>query len=78
MHIHSVARQCAARQYLELLKSGSQDGPLVLIQKAGVDLTKPETLRSAFETFEKSWRNSTRRSRNFEAPLFDDIRQKQP
>ncbi|HNY29138.1 MAG TPA: oligoendopeptidase F, partial [Candidatus Sumerlaeota bacterium] len=40
-------------QYLELLKSGSQDDPLVLIQKAGVDLTKPETLRSAFETFDK-------------------------
>ncbi len=41
-------------QYLNLLKSGSTDDPLVLIQKAGVDLTKPETLRSAFETFDKT------------------------
>jgi len=40
--------------YLNLLRSGGSNDPLVLIQAAGVDLTDRQTLESAFAGFGKS------------------------
>jgi oligoendopeptidase F len=39
-------RQAAIDRYLTLLKSGGSDHPMPLLQKAGVDLGKPETVRA--------------------------------
>ena len=36
----------AIDRYLTLLKSGGSDHPMTLLQKAGVDLSKPETVRA--------------------------------
>jgi oligoendopeptidase F len=41
-----VARQAAVDRYLALLKSGGSDHPMELLKKAGVDLSKPETVRA--------------------------------
>ena len=41
-------------QYLNLLRSGGSDDPLVLINKAGVDLTDRGTLEGAFGSFGES------------------------
>ncbi len=41
-----VARQAAVDRYLTLLKSGGSDHPMALLKKAGVDLSKPETVRA--------------------------------
>lgn len=41
-------------QYLQLLKAGGSNDPLVLIEEAGVDLTDRQTLRSAFEVFSQT------------------------
>lgn len=40
--------------YLNLLRSGGSDDPLTLIRNAGVDLTSPPTMQSAFEGFGQS------------------------
>lgn len=42
----------AAQRYLRLLEAGGSDYPLVLLQRAGVDLTAPEPLRNALAEFE--------------------------
>jgi oligoendopeptidase F len=42
----SAARQAAVDRYLNLLKSGGSDHPMKLLQTAGVDLSKPETVRA--------------------------------
>ncbi len=43
----SPADRAAARErYLTLLKSGSSDHPMALLAKAGVDLSRPETVRA--------------------------------
>jgi oligoendopeptidase F len=39
-------RQFAVDRYLRLLKSGGSDHPMRLLQTAGVDLSKPETVRA--------------------------------
>jgi oligoendopeptidase F len=39
-------RQASIDRYLTLLKSGGSDHPMPLLQKAGVDLGKPETVRA--------------------------------
>jgi oligoendopeptidase F len=39
-------RAAAVDRYLTLLKSGGSDHPMTLLQKAGVDLSKPETVRA--------------------------------
>jgi oligoendopeptidase F len=39
-------------RYVDFLRSGGTDDPLVLLEKAGVDLTIPETYRAAFRQFE--------------------------
>jgi oligoendopeptidase F len=41
-----AGRQAAVARYLALLKSGGSDHPMTLLQKAGVDLSKPETVRA--------------------------------
>lgn len=41
-----VARQAAVDRYLTLLRSGGSDHPMELLKKAGVDLSKPETVRA--------------------------------
>jgi oligoendopeptidase F len=42
-------RREAIDRYLTLLKSGGSDHPMVLLQKAGVDLSKPETVRAVVD-----------------------------
>ena len=39
----------AIERYLTLLKSGGSDYPMTLLQRAGVDLSRPETVRSVVE-----------------------------
>ena len=39
-------RRAAIERYLTLLKSGGSDHPMPLLQRAGVDLSKPETVRA--------------------------------
>jgi oligoendopeptidase F len=39
-------RSAAIERYLTLLKSGGSDHPMPLLQRAGVDLSKPETVRA--------------------------------
>lgn len=42
----AAMRQAAVDRYLALLKSGGSDHPMTLLQKAGVDLSKPETVKA--------------------------------
>jgi oligoendopeptidase F len=42
-------RTAAIDRYLTLLKSGGSDHPMPLLQKAGVDLSKPETIRAVVD-----------------------------
>jgi hypothetical protein len=46
--------------YLAFLKSGGSDFPIALLQKAGVDLTKPESILTSLDEFDSwsaSWRS---------------------
>jgi oligoendopeptidase F len=46
----SVAeRRAAIDRYLALLKSGGSDHPMALLQRAGVDLSKPQTVRAVVD-----------------------------
>jgi oligoendopeptidase F len=40
------SRAAAVERYLTLLKSGGSDHPMALLQRAGVDLSQPETVRA--------------------------------
>jgi oligoendopeptidase F len=42
-------RKGAIDRYLTLLKSGGSDHPMTLLQRAGVDLSKPETIRAVVD-----------------------------
>jgi oligoendopeptidase F len=42
-------RATAIDRYLTLLKSGGSDHPMPLLQRAGVDLSKPETVRAVID-----------------------------
>jgi oligoendopeptidase F len=42
-------RASAIDRYLTLLKSGGSDHPMALLQRAGVDLSKPETVRAVVD-----------------------------
>ena len=42
-------RAATIDRYLTLLKSGGSDHPIALLQRAGVDLTKPETVRAVVD-----------------------------
>ncbi len=44
-----AARASAVKRYLALLESGGSDHPMTLLQKAGVDLSKPETVRAVVD-----------------------------
>ena len=46
--------QPAVDRYLDFLASGSSDWPIELLKKAGVDMTRPETLVRALEAFRRS------------------------
>ncbi|HQZ39250.1 MAG TPA: oligoendopeptidase F [Vicinamibacterales bacterium] len=41
-----AARRAAVDRYLDLLKAGGSDHPMRLLQRAGVDLSQPETVRA--------------------------------
>ncbi len=41
-----TTRAAAVDRYLTLLKSGGSDHPMTLLQRAGVDLSQPETVRA--------------------------------
>ncbi|MGH9220520.1 MAG: M3 family metallopeptidase, partial [Vicinamibacterales bacterium] len=42
----AATRRAAVDRYLRLLQSGGSDHPLTLLKSAGVDLSKPETVRA--------------------------------
>src|SRR5205085_12560769 len=42
-------RAAAIDRYLTLLKSGGSDHPMTLLRRAGVDLSKPETVRAVVD-----------------------------
>jgi oligoendopeptidase F len=42
----AAIRNQAVARYLDLLRSGGSDHPMTLLQKAGVDLSRPETVRA--------------------------------
>src|SRR5262249_42793357 len=42
-------RAAAVERYLTLLKSGGSDHPMPLLQRAGVDLSRPETVRAVVD-----------------------------
>ena len=43
------ARAAAIEKYLTLLKSGGSDHPMALLRRAGVDLSKPETVQAVVD-----------------------------
>ena len=47
------ARKAATDRYLTLLKSGGNDYPMTQLQKAGVDLTKRETVQAVVDQMEQ-------------------------
>ena len=49
--VHGTDAQRGA--YIGFLKSGSSDYPVEIMKRAGVDMTKPDYLENAFDTFEK-------------------------
>ena len=42
-------RAAAVERYLTLLKAGGSDHPIPLLQRAGVDLTRPEPVKAVVE-----------------------------
>ena len=49
--VHGINQERDA--YINFLKSGSSDYPTEIMKRAGVDMTKADYLRDAFDTFEK-------------------------
>lgn len=49
----SASRAAATERYLTLLKSGGNDHPIAQLQKAGVDLTKRETVQAVVDQMEE-------------------------
>jgi oligoendopeptidase F len=41
-----ATRQTAVDRYMTLLQSGGSDHPMTLLKSAGVDLSRPETVRA--------------------------------
>lgn len=48
-----AARAAATDRYLALLKSGGNDHPMKQLQKAGVDLSKRETVQAMVDQMEE-------------------------
>ena len=46
-------RAAAIERYLTLLEAGGSDHPMTLLQRAGVDLSKPETVRAVVEQLDQ-------------------------
>ncbi len=46
-------RRAAVGRYLDLLKSGGSDHPMALLQRAGVDLNRTETIRAVVEMMDR-------------------------
>jgi oligoendopeptidase F len=46
-------RAAAIDRYLTLLKSGGSDHPMTLLQRAGVDLSKPETVGAVVDQLDR-------------------------
>jgi oligoendopeptidase F len=47
------ARDAARGRYLELLRSGGNDYPMEQLKKAGVDLSKPDTVGAMVKQMEE-------------------------
>jgi oligoendopeptidase F len=47
------SQQEALERYLDLLKSGGNDHPMEQLKKAGVDLTKRETIQAVIDHFDE-------------------------
>ncbi|HUR21029.1 MAG TPA: oligoendopeptidase F [Vicinamibacterales bacterium] len=47
------AREIARQRYLSLLSSGGNDHPMTQLQKAGVDLTQPDTVAAVVQQLDK-------------------------
>ena len=48
-HAPAAERAAAVDRYLALLKAGGNDHPMTLLQRAGVDLSRPETVRAVVD-----------------------------
>jgi oligoendopeptidase F len=48
----STERAAALRRYLTLLEAGGSDHPMALLQRAGVDLSRPESVRAVVAQLE--------------------------
>jgi len=46
-------RKATVERYLTLLKSGGSDHPMTLLKRAGVDLSRPETVRAVVDQLER-------------------------
>jgi oligoendopeptidase F len=46
-------RQAAIDRYLTLLRSGGSDHPMPLLQRAGVDLSRPETVGAVVDQLDQ-------------------------
>ncbi len=51
---HGILEGHGLTQYLAFLKSGGSDFPIALLQKAGVDLTKPESILTSLDAFDSA------------------------
>lgn len=49
----AAARAAATERYLDLLKSGGNDHPMKQLQKAGVDLSKRETVQAMVDQMQE-------------------------
>jgi oligoendopeptidase F len=47
------ARAQAVARYLELLKAGGSDHPMTLLQRAGVDLSRPDTVQAVIDQLDQ-------------------------
>jgi len=47
------SRRAATERYLTLLRSGGNDHPMAQLQKAGVDLTQPATIRAVIDQLDR-------------------------
>jgi oligoendopeptidase F len=48
-----AGRSAAVERYLTLLKSGGSDHPMTLLKRAGVDLSRPETVRAVVDQLDR-------------------------
>jgi oligoendopeptidase F len=53
MHGSEAERRGARERYLTLLQSGGSDYPMTLLEKAGVDLSQPDTVRAIVDELDR-------------------------